>query len=277
MLSYLQGLQGNQTHLHHLRIWPPFLGFFLKKADLLFFFLTYLISTERSYFTDRHYVCLIAATRNLQVVFWLHGSLTVFIHLPGFISCIVAEHCKDLTQTQTHLHVKGLQWKQVNRHQERFLNPHLRVQPGPSKALHHPVGYSIHQKVCQGQAEALTCSAYRQFIWPLPGFLFWWVRCLSQGCNSLVVKLQQTPSLRKCVFSSLNAVWAVGNKHQAAYPLTGASGYGNSSELAVLSLPSAALGMWDLCPHCLVVAFKELLDILGWKLLQPWQIPLLFS
>lgn len=56
------------------------------------------------------------------------------------------------------------------------------------------------------------------------------------------------------MFSTLNAVWAAGNKHQAVCSLTGVCG--SSTELAVLSL--AALGMWDHLVKIvgLVVAFK---------------------
>lgn len=58
------------------------------------------------------------------------------------------------------------------------------------------------------------------------------------------------------MFSTLNAVWVAGNKHQAVCSLSGVCG--SSTELAFLSLACAALGMWDHLVQIvgLVVAFK---------------------
>jgi len=50
------------------------------------------------YFTNTNDIFHTAVTRNLQVAIVLDKSLNVSIHLPGFVNCIVAEHCKDLTQ-----------------------------------------------------------------------------------------------------------------------------------------------------------------------------------
>lgn len=123
---------------------------------------------------------------------------------------------------------------QVNQHM-RGVSPSLKVQPGPSRAQHHHVR----------PAEALTCPAPQAAHLPSLSFSVLVVASVSVKVviPLFVVKLHQTPSLRKCVFSTLNAVWAAGNKHQAICSLTGVCG--SSTELAVLSLAWAALGMWD--------------------------------
>lgn len=108
--------------------------YIISESGLLFFpsvCCIYWPLKRMSYFTNTHYVCPTAVTRNLQVAILLHESLTIFIHLPAFINCTVAEYCKDLTQIQTHLLIKALQWKQMNQHHKGCLVPTSGCSWGP--------------------------------------------------------------------------------------------------------------------------------------------------
>lgn len=113
------------------------------------------------------------------------------------------------------IHLQILQWTQVTQHMGG-VSPSLKVQPGPSGVQHHPLGLST---TSVRPTEAQTCPAPQGislcelFYLVVAGI---WVKVV---IPLFVVKLHQTPWLRRCMFATLNAVWAAGNKHQAVCSL----------------------------------------------------------
>lgn len=181
------------------------MGFFFLTKQIFFLFFAISINhwEKISYFTNIHYICLTAVTRNLQVVILLHESLTILIHLPGFINCIVAEYCKDLTQIQTHLRVKALWWKWVNRHYEGCLVPTSGCSqcPGGLCAIPWGTAPTTLDTPRAGWGTKLFCPIGSS-SGLYEGFWFAGCRCLSQDCNSLISgEVATNPFIKEmCVF-----------------------------------------------------------------------------
>lgn len=162
-----------------------------------------------SYFTNTHYVCQTTVTKNLQVVILLQFLNCIYSH-----TSVCKLHC-GRTTWRSDPDPEALRWKQVNQHHEGRLVPPSGCSRGlvglpaipwgtaPITLDTPRTGWSTNAFCPTGSSSGL-CWA---FCLVAAGV------CVTAVIPPLVVKLQQTPSLRKGVFSTLNAVWGAGNRH----------------------------------------------------------------